>query len=611
MAKVPGVPTLEPVNKPQESPGEAGKPGQAVANLGEVGQGIALEGMDFQMYLKRAQQHVDSLAAQNDLAKVYADTQNKLAHTQNSRDVEGVITDANKTLNDVSSQWSKSPAAIQIQQSADALRPDLSRIGTVKQVDLMGKEFKVTINQQAEVLAGSYASDRGAGGSGDMALGAFATAVHGGVETGLVGDVEAQDMVRQFKQAGQELQIRNAITNANPEVNTKIYEDIDKHRDMFPDVTQEKLDTLKGQALSAFEAHTKQKDWAEGQMALHTLPAKINQFTNPATGKFDEAAALTDNADRFAKGELTDTQQKVMAQGIVSHQAQLSVGLKQEAGKRLDGIEKKLSAHDFQGASAGLEANKPWFENNGFSDDYRAALRYTSAKRTEVRAEVASERAENRYEHEYARQVATENSQDTLAEATRVINGGGMLTYADIYGKSGTGKGTLKTTDANTVYALMQRAQKEPDFAGAMKYIGDNFPTEGSDAEKKAHPDRFTPDAIASQNQKYAKTLEVFQQEVNAHPEKSKMEIAHELVKSAGEEQIKAHADAMFGTTPTPSLGKRIGDFLFGGASKSLEKAVTDTPTKTATIVQHSSSTGKDRYSTDGGKTWQPGKPQQ
>lgn len=562
MAKIAGVPTLDPVNKPTESPAEAGKPGKAVANLGEVGQGIALEGMDFQMYLKRAQQHVDSLAAQNDLAKVYADTQNQLAHTQNSRDVEGVITDANKTLNDVSARWSKSPASIQIQQSADALRPDLSRIGTVKQVDLMGKEFKVTINQQAEVLAGSYANDRGAGGAGDLALGAFATAVKGGVDTGLVGDVEAQDMVRQFRQAGQELQIKNAITNANPAENTKIYEAIDKHRDQFPDVTQERLDTFKGQALSAFEAHTKQKDWAEGQMALQTLPAKVNQFTNPATGHFDEGAALTDNADRFAKGEITETQSKVLAQGFASHQAQLQVGLKAEAGKRLDGIEKKLSAHDFQGASADLEANKPWFENNGYSDDYRAALRYTSAKRTEVRAEAASERAENRYEHEYARQVATENSQDTLAEATRFINGGGMLTYADIYGKSGTGKGTLKTTDANTAYSLMQRAQKEPDFAGAMKYLGDNFPTEGSASEKKAHPDRFTPDAIASQNQKYAQTLEVFQQEVNAHPEKSKMEIAHELIKSDGEQQIIHATNKLFGTDPKPSLGTRIGNFF-------------------------------------------------
>jgi hypothetical protein len=570
MAKVPGVPTLDPVNQPMESPSEAGKPGQTISGLASETNDVALTGLDFDNYLKKAQQHVDSLAAQNQLAEVYSNTQNQLSKTQNSRDVADVIQQSNKTLNEVSSQWSKSPASIQIQMSADALRPDLTRIGTVRQVDLMGKEFKITLTTQAEVLAGGYAQDRTAGGSGDMALGAFATAVHGGVTTGLLGDVEAQEYVRQFKQKGQELQIKNGITNSNPEVNQKTYDDISQKRDMFPDVTQEQLDTFKGQALSAFEAHTKFQDWAEGQMAQKTqLVPKIDQFTNPATGHFDEAGAMTDNAERMARGEITKTQADVLASGFHSHMAQLQVGLKDEAGKRLDDVEKDLAAHNFTSADQKLEANKPWFENNGFSDDYRAALRYTSQKRAEVRAEASSERAENRYEHEYQRQEATEQSQDQLGQVQHFISSGGVLTKADLQSMAGTGKGKMSTKDVDSAWKMMDAYEKEPDFAAATKYISENFTT-----AKTA-----TADQIGASDRKFADTVELFQQQVNANPTKSKLEIAHDLVKSANEQQIKDHANQMFGSSPSFVSG--VKSFFDRLTSPESDAAPKDGDTKT------------------------------
>jgi hypothetical protein len=522
--------------------------------MGDVGQDLTQEQAGLSLFMKKAQEHVDTLAAQNQLAAVYADTQNQLSKTQNSRDVEGVIEQSNKTLNEVSARWSKSPAVTQIQMNADALRPDLSRIGTVRQVDLMGKEFKITIDKQAELLAGSYATDRAAGGKGDAAEGAFNQAVDGGVQTGLVGTVEADEYKRRFRQQGQELQIKNGIANANPEVNQKTYDDITAHRDQFPDVTQEQLDTYKGQALSAYEAHTKFKDWAEGDMALKTqLVPKITQFTNPATGHFDEAGALTDNADRMAKGEITETQSKVLAQGFASHQAQLEVGLKTEANKRLDDIEKDLSAHKFNDASAKLEANQPWFENNGFGDDYRAALRYTAQKRTEVRVEAAAARTEARQDYLLGRQIEQEQSADTLGQVQHFIVGGGMLTKSDLYNLAGTGPGKMRTQDVDAAWKIMQSYEKEPDFAAAMKQLDQSFPI-----SKTA-----TADQAAAQNRKYAETVEVFQQQVNEHPDQSKQEIMNNLLKSQATETIKQHANAMFGTVPTSSkIFGAIKDFI-------------------------------------------------
>lgn len=595
------------------SPSEAGRSGEAVAQLASVSEGVAATGLDFEMYVKKAQQHVDSLAAQNELAKVYADTQNQLSKTQNSKDVAGVIEQSRKTLNDVQAKWSASPAAVQIGMSADALLPDLSRMGTVKQVDLMGKEFKITIDQQAEVLAANYANDRAAGGKGDMALGAFATAVGGGVKTGLVGDVEAQDMVRQFRQKGQELQIKNGISNANPDVNQKTYDDIVQNRDKYPDVTQEQLDVMKGQALSAFEAHTKMQTWAENQMAMKTLPSVLTNFTNPGTGLFDEGAALKGVADRRAAGDITEGQANVLSEGITSHQAQLQVGYKQEAGKRMDEIEKDLSGHKFGEASAKLEANKDWFEQHGLANDYQGLLRYTSQKKTEVRAEAAAARSENRYEYQFKREQEENNSQDQFWQVQHFITGGGVLTQADLQSMAGTGKGKMSTKYVDTAWKVMKEYQEQPDFRSALDYLNTNFAFDSKTA---------SPDQRASANKKYADTFELFQTEANKHPEKSKLEIMHDIVKSTGEEAIKSHADAMFGVTPSTGFSfLKLGfSALFGNHASSEEALPVIKPedvqaqnpsTRSAPIVQHSSATGKDRYSTDGGKSWLPGKPPQ
>lgn len=577
MPRVPGVPTLDPVNKPMESPAEAGKIGQSISGLGEVAQGIADTALDFEMFKKKAQQHVDSLAAQNDLARVYADTQNKLAHTANSRDVDGVIQDANKTLNDVSARWSTSPASIQIQQSADALRPDLSRIGTVKQVDLMGKEFKTTIAQQAEVLSGSYAADRGSGGTGDMALGAFSTAVHGGVETGLVGDVEANEMVRQFKQAGQELQIKNAIINANPEVNTKIYEDIDKHRDKFPDVTQDVLDTLKGQALSAFEAHTKQKDWAEGQMALKTqLVPKINQFTNPATGQFNEAAALKDNADRFANGEITETQSKVLAEGIDSHYAQLQVAVKQEAGKKLNAVDDLLSKHEFGKARAQMSQDENWFEQNGLAADHMNELRYMSQMETQVRAEAAGYRAENRAEWQFKQEKKQYDSGQLAGKIQLELAAGKVYEPMDIKSMDG-----LTDHDKTELVTGIKDAQGFP----SNPYVKDGL-------------NRISELGILDSSKYELARVLVNQVKSGDLRGQAITSAADALIKQSKSEHSQAWIDQLFrqtteGFRPYSSLER----FMY--------------PLGTGAIVQHSPSTGKDRYSMDGGKTWQPGKPPQ
>ena len=57
MAKVPGVPTLEPVAQPTMSPQEAGKVGQSISQMGDVGQDLTQEQAGLSLFMKKAQQN--------------------------------------------------------------------------------------------------------------------------------------------------------------------------------------------------------------------------------------------------------------------------------------------------------------------------------------------------------------------------------------------------------------------------------------------------------------------------------------------------------------------------------------------------------------------------
>ena len=63
----PGVPILDPVNKAYMSPAEAGRGGAAIAQMGEGVEESAFDDLQLQAHIRKAQQHVDSLAAGNEL----------------------------------------------------------------------------------------------------------------------------------------------------------------------------------------------------------------------------------------------------------------------------------------------------------------------------------------------------------------------------------------------------------------------------------------------------------------------------------------------------------------------------------------------------------------
>ncbi len=558
----PGVPILDPVNKPYMSPAEAGRGGAAIAQMGEGVEESAFDDLQLQAHIRKAQAHVDSLAAGNELNAAVEQAKVNLAKTQNSRDVPAVLKSAQDSLNEISSRWSKSPAAVSIQMDADSLRPHLDEVSQMRGLSLMSDEFKINLATQAKSLATAYADSRASGDTTgeNAALGAYAQTVAGGVQTGLIGDVEAQATVQKFREQGQELQIRNAIASPDPQVNQSIYDKMNSDPKAFPDVTQENIDIYKGHAQEATESHIKHQEWAEGQIAQNTmLRPLISLHTNSGTGQFDEGAALTDINKQFEDGKISAVQQTVLANGVKAIAADQTVAAKQQSGKIMDDIEKTFNEHKFNDGYKKLEESRPYLERSGLSDEYRSMLRYADQMQREQRTEGRE------YAAEVKRSMA-EQSQATLAQTINKFSQGYVYTDAQIDGMAGNKPGEMTTADVAVAKKYSHDYQNSPGFRAAVDMISTNLPF-----------GTLPKNATEAQRQKYAEdhpreakiqadTYAAFLEEKNKHPEMDPVAVAREVLKPAAQQVIATKVDQIFGKdvqpTKTQTLKGIIGSAL-------------------------------------------------
>jgi hypothetical protein len=372
---------------------------------------------------------------------------------------------------------------------------------------------------------------------------------------------------------------------------------------MFPDVTQEQLDTYKGQALAASEAHIKHQEWAEGEMARRTqLRPKIQQYTNPGTGYFDEAGALKDNAERLAKGEITTTQSGVLAQGFADQAAQLNVGYKQQAEKTKNDIVELFHQRKYGEASKELEQHKL---DPQFGPDYEALTKYGDSMKREDRAEYRAGR-------EFERWQEQDNSDRTFSDLLKNISQGQVYTDAQIMamtnGNKAVGPGQMNWQGANEAIKAMHTYEQDPQFQAAVKMLNDGFPdAEATRQQQLAQTHQSAAGKVAGQAEINARiedrkvlTFKAWQAHINQNPNEDKIAAMKAVMGPQIQQQISDQIDSVFGTREQTSPG--ILGFLRS----------TPTPrTSTAPIIQRSPSTGKYRYSTDGGKTWQPGEPSQ
>lgn len=339
MPSIPDLPIVQPVEKPMVSLAEARRPGETVSRLADESQGIAEGGLQLEGHIRNAQQHVDILAAKNDIDGLQERYLEDLAKTGDSKDVPDVLNKARDDYAHTVERWAGSPAAREIQLEADSHMPYLQHYAQVRQIDLLGKENEVALTQLAKSQLSSYADARGQGNQdgADAAYSGYAEAIQGSVDAGLMTVANAQIALEKFRQGGQELEIENAISNPNPNANLAISEKLGQ-KGAFPDLPQKDIDQLKLKAQSAFYEHQQRAEKMQNEFVLNTqLPGLRQRFAKP-DGTFDLDGALKDVDAREADKSITVAQGDMLRTHLNADAADLGRAATANANKLRDHV---------------------------------------------------------------------------------------------------------------------------------------------------------------------------------------------------------------------------------------------------------------------------------
>ncbi len=462
MPAIPGLPELGVVEKPLMNPREAGKAGAAIAGMGEDVEGMAEQSLAIEAHMREAQKHVDIVAAQNELNSADDQLQINLKKTQNSRDVAAVVAQAQEDRNSIAAKWSSSgsPAAVEIQQASDRLKPRVDHLGQMRQIDLMGKELDSQNTLQMQKLMPDLVT---AIRNGDTA-GAKAIQNHVSSlwDSPLVSDAEKQTQMEAFREATQKQLNEAAITSADPAEREQAISQLTKGGKGPLDLTN-----LPAGDLSALRAHAEETD-----QRLNNLAEARSM--NGAMNVMDAAFQAPEYKDNFeAQQKALQDPEWLKQHGIVAPDGspdrikaeKLSAEVErqrtlrnQEQGDKDQGIISKyvpnvMKMSESQVTSLGKEGLSP---------------RGISALEMERKRQIAEIQSRNLQERVLTRQQAAEDSYELVA---RLGSQPGYLTRNDIPDLMKSNP-KMKYSDALHVVE-MRSAQADPNFQSAMKIFED------------------------------------------------------------------------------------------------------------------------------------------
>lgn len=514
MAQIPSIPTLDPVDKPYMNPREAGKPGAAISEAGDRGVDAAISGLDMLGHIREAQKNVDELAAQNELNAADEAYQVQLAKTTNSRDVEEVTKQHNDTLNSIANRWSNSPAVVEIQMHAESLIPRSDHLGQMKQIDLMGKEFDVQTTAQLKTLLPQLVTARRNGDKGteDYINGYVNSIFDKGIKSGIVTDAQKQFGIAAFQEGMRKQLNESYITSADPKERQQAIAQLKSGGNGPLDLTG-----LAAGDVRAMSDHAEQVNEELNRRAE-------SQSLNGDLGKMSALFSAPEYKDNY-EAQIKSLQDGdwLKENGFVSEDGKpnfvRSEQLQQEVNRMRAERQKEQEDND----TKGLEKIEPLIIGNQMS---RAKLVQVSQQiglsPRAYNAALAKWDENNRYNHQVAvegRQLADqerkEKSQEAAADWTLRIAQGAVPSDADIRTTPG-----LSKADTVEVTGYRDRAMKDKPYQGGMTIISSAYP----------QTSKMTPAQKGQQQEYYLRTMQAYDQEINAHPEEDKSVIASKLV---------------------------------------------------------------------------------
>jgi hypothetical protein len=554
MPAIPGLPELGVVEKPLMNPRAAGKDGAAIAGMGEDVEGMAEQSLAIEAHMREAQKHVDIVAAQNELNSADDQLQINLKKTQNSRDVAAVVAQAQEDRNSIAAKWSSSgsPAAVEIQQASDRLKPRVDHLGQMRQIDLMGKELDSQNTLQMQKLMPDLVT---AIRNGDTA-GAKAIQDHVSSlwDSPLVSDAEKQTQMEAFREATQKQLNEAAITSADPAEREQAISQLTKGGKGPLDLTN-----LPAGDLNALRVHAE-----ETNQRLNNLAEARSM--NGALNVMDAAFQAPEYKDNFeAQQKALQDPEWLKQHGIVAPDGSPD---RIKAEKLSAEVERKRTFRNQEQADHDektVEKISPLIDENKMSRAQIDQIPGLSARAHSALIRQWTEnyrlnRSMNLAERQQAKQEQDEKSAQVSSEIMDRISSGAVLDPMDI--KTAPG---LTPRDKTQLLSAVKMAQNEPHFRAAAGMIQDNVPL--PKMPKNATPDQVSQYNVenARQMRAQADTYDAFIKRRNEHPEELPEQSANEVLKGPIQQQIRQAIDKTFGTQPIEYRPHSMNQYLESG----------------------------------------------
>jgi hypothetical protein len=469
MANIPDLPVAQPVEKPMASVAQVREGFRGENELAEDTQRMALGGLELEGFIRKAQEHVDTLAANNDLTAAYAGMRDDFAKTTASGDVADVLHTWQDNVAHIVERWSGSPAAREIELNAARLAPEMQHEATMQRVKLLVGEGDVALDKQLVLLQSQYANPVTRDAATDIAT----NAIQGMVDTGLHTKSWAEQKIDKFKTQGQEQQIEDAIAHPDPKVNQNMWDELNAHPEDFPNVPRDRLDAFKSRLLSAVNVHDEQKKRVQDDVALNKdVPDFLATYKQP-DGTADTERAMTEierreKLDPAAPDYLTVRQGDIIEGQLNAHNSQLAGEYKKNADKLFDHVKELEAQGKLKEALTFTLQHKEDFEK-AKQDHFSSALNSinTSARfEWSERREQQTEANQNRRE---ANQELSNRSEQTFSLInSRIANDEVIDPAVDIDPLVGK---ELTPHAASVLRTIVKESHGNKSFQEALKYI--------------------------------------------------------------------------------------------------------------------------------------------
>ena len=554
MPQIPGVPTLEPVAKPMMSPREAGKPGLAIAEMGEESQAMALQSQGIVAKKREAQMTVDKVAAQNQYAAADEQYQTQLKKTQNSRDIEGVVQQHHDNLNQIAKQWGKSPAAIEIQMYGDSLGPRAQHLGDMREIDLMGKEWNAQTDLQLQTLVPQLVQ---AQRNGDRELSGQILSHVGGlydeaVQKGLISK-DDKDLALSAFRIGVQKQLNEAsINSANPAERLQAIAQLKSGGSGPLDLTNLAAGDVSALRVHAEETNQRLDNLAESQNLNAKLNIMNNAFQAPEfKHNFEAQQNALEDPKWLQRNGIVDangTPDLVTAKKLSAEVERERTFRNQEQQDRDEKVVEKYSPSIDENKMSRADIDAlPDEAHGGISNRARAQMIRQWTQNYSINRQMATM---DRQEAARAQQEISDTNKVSMYSR---IASGELIDPLEVRTAAGLTKG-----DKAQLLGAIQTAKAEPDFRGAVSILNDSIPV--IKEPKNATPEQH--DLFVKQNaratEEYNETLSAYNQEMKDHPGQNKQEAMRKVLQPQVHKRIADMLDQRFGVDSREGLWDQI-----------------------------------------------------